>query len=100
MSQITNSISPEGLAREDHGALEMRLFRVMIASVALAVIASTMLLPWRGTTGVVLGGFLSLWDFHWLPTSGAAVFRVGAGGRPPGRGTQFCIRFFLVSPPG
>jgi len=100
MSQITNSISPEGLAREDHGALEMRLFRVMIASVALAVIASTMLLPWRVTTGLMLGGFLSLWNFHWLQTSVAAVFSVSAGDRPQLRVARYVIRYFVVGATG
>jgi len=96
MSQIANSMRAEGLAGEDNGALELRLLRAMMASVALAVIASTMLLPWRVTTGLMLGGLLSLLNFHWLQTSVAAVFKVSAGERPRFRAARFVIRYFVV----
>jgi hypothetical protein len=96
MSQIAHSMIPEGLAREDHGALEMRVFGAMIASVALAVIASTVLWPWRVTTGLMLGGLLSLFNFHWLQSSVAAVFSVGAGERPRIRVLRYVIRYFVV----
>jgi hypothetical protein len=100
MSQIAHSMRVEGLAGEDNGALELRLFRVMIASVALAVIVSTMLLPWRVTTGLMLGGLLSLLNFHWLQTSVAAVFKVSAGARPRVRVARYVIRYFVVGATG
>src|SRR5216684_6786830 len=100
MSQIANSMSAEGLAGEDNGALELRLFRAMMASVTLAVIASTMLLPWRVTTGLMLGGLLSLLNFHWLKTSVAAVFKVSAGARPRVRIARYVIRYFVVGATG
>ncbi len=100
MSQITNSISPEGLAREDHGALEMRVFRVMIASAAVAMVVSAMLLPWRVTTGLMLGGLLSLFNFHWLQSSVAAVFDIGAGERPRVRVSRYFIRYLVVGAVG
>ena len=97
MSQIGNSVSAEGLAGEDRGALEIRVFRVMIASVALAVVVSTMLLPWRVTTGLMLGGLLSLLNFHWLRTSVAAVFNVNAG-QPRRLGiSRYIFRYFVVA---
>src|SRR5216684_7482697 len=97
MSQIANSMSAEGLAGEDNGALELRLFRAMMASVTLAVIASTMLWPWRVTTGLMLGGLLSLLNFHWLETSVAAVFNVSATERPRVRISRYIIRYFVVA---
>ena len=100
MSQIAHSMRVEGLAGEDNGALELRLFRVMIASVALAVIVSTMLLPWRVTTGLLLGGLLSLFNFHWLQTSVAAVFKVSAGARPRVRVARYVFRYFVVAATG
>ncbi len=100
MSQIAHSMSPEGLTREDRGALELRVFRVMIASVALAVVVSTVLLPWRITTGLMLGGLLSLLNFHWLKTSVAAVFDVNAGERPRVRVSRYFIRYFVVGAAG
>src|SRR5258706_4872247 len=96
MSQIANSVSPERFARRDNGALEMRLFRAMIASVGLAVAVSTVLQPWRVTTGLMLGGLLSLFNFHWLQSSVAAVFSVGAGERPRVRVLRYVIRYFVV----
>jgi hypothetical protein len=96
MSQIAHSMRPEGLGREDHGALEMRVFRVMIGSVVLAVVVSTVLWPWRVTTGLMLGGLLSLFNFHWLKTSVAAIFSVNAGERPRVRVSRYFIRYFVV----
>ncbi|SRR6266403_2858525 len=100
MSQVANSMRAEGLAGEDNGALELRLLRAMMASVALAVIASTMLLPWRVTTGLMLGGLLSLLNFHWLQTSVAAVFKVSAGARPRVRVARYVFRYFVIGAAG
>ena len=100
MSQIIHSMRAEGLSGEDNGGLELRVFRMMIASVALAVIVSTMILPWRVTTGLMLGGLLSLLNFYWLKTSVAAVFDVTAGERPRVRIARFVIRYFVVGAAG
>jgi len=97
MSQITNSISGRTIAGDNNGALELRVFRVMMASVAVAVIVSTMFLPWRVTTGLMLGGALSLLNYHWLQTSIAAVFRVSAEQRPQVRVSRYIIRYFVVA---
>ena len=97
MSQIANSVSAERVAGENNGALEMRLWRGMIASVALAVIVSTMLLPWRVTSGLMLGGVLSLLNFHWLRTSIAAVFNVTTAERPHVKISRYIIRYFVVA---
>ena len=45
MSQIANSVSGDGFAGEPDGALEDRIFRLMIAIVSLAVIAGAILPP-------------------------------------------------------
>src|ERR1700704_3380464 len=97
MSQIANSVSPEGLARGANGAVELRVFRAMIVSVGPAVIVSTMLAPWRITTGLMLGGLLSLLNFHWLETSVAAVFNVSAAERPRVRISRYVLRYFVVA---
>ena len=97
MSQIDHSVSAEGLAGGDNGALEMRVFRVMIASVALAVIVSTMLASWRVTTGLMLGGLLSLLNFHWLRTSVAAVFNTSGSERPRIKISRYIVRYFVVA---
>jgi hypothetical protein len=96
MRQIAHSVSAEGVAGGDDGALELRVFRVMIACVLFAAIVSTMLAPWRVTTGLMLGGLLSLLNFHWLQTSVAAVFNVSAGERPRIRISRYVLRYFVV----
>ena len=97
MNQIADSMSGEPLAGSDTGAVELRIFRVMIATVALAVTGSLLFAPWRVTTGLVLGGGLSLLNYHWLRTSVAAIF----GGdietrRPRVRVSRYLIRYFVV----
>ena len=99
MSQIANSMSggafTEGSDIAD-GALEMRVFRMMIATVALAVAGGTMLAPWRVTFGLMLGGALSLLNYHWLRTSIAAVFKVTRTDRPRVQIWRYLIRYFIV----
>ena len=97
MSQIAHSVRGEGITAGADGALEMRVFRVMIATVALAAIGSTMLAPWRVTFGLILGGGLSLLNYHWLRTSIAAVFNVTGTDRPRVKIWRYIVRYFVVS---
>ena len=96
MSQIAHSVRGEGITAGADGALEMRVFRVMIATVALAVVGSTMLAPWRVTFGLILGGGLSLLNYHWLRTSIAAVFNVTGTDRPRVKIWRYIVRYFVV----
>jgi hypothetical protein len=96
MSQIDNSVNAEVLAGADDGALEMRIFRAMIVSVTMAVIVSAILAPWRVTTGLMLGGALSLLNYHWLRTSVAAVFDVGPAERPRVKISRYFLRYVVV----
>ena len=96
MSQIANSMSGEEFTRGADGALEKRVFRVMIVSVALTVVGSTMLAPWRVTLGLMLGGVLSLLNYHWLRTSVMAVFNVTGADRPRVKIWGYLIRYFVV----
>ena len=96
MSHIANSVSGVGLTAPADGALEMRVFRVMIATVVFAVITSTVLAPWRVTLGLMLGGVLSLFNYHWLRTSVAAVFKVRPTERPRIRMSRYIFRYFVV----
>jgi hypothetical protein len=97
MSQIANSV-PAGVDPvADNGALELRLWRGMIVSVALAVIIGTVFGSWRVATGLTLGGALSLLNFHWLKTSVAAVFNVGATERPHVKTSRYILRYFVVA---
>jgi hypothetical protein len=87
----------EGFADEANGALESRVFRVMVWSVTVAVIVSTFLAPWRVTTGLMLGGVLSLLNYHWLQSSVTAIFQVSDETRPRVRISSYIIRYFVVA---
>lgn len=97
MNQIADSVGREPLTGMDTGAVELRILRVMIATVVLAVTTSMVFAPWRFTAGLVLGGGLSLLNYHWLRTSVAAIF----GGdletqRPRVKISRYLIRYFVV----
>jgi len=97
MNQIANSIDVDAFDDSEARSLESRIFRVMAVSVTLAVIVSAVWAPWRVTTGLFLGGVLSLLNYHWLRTSMATVFRVGgAGKRPHLKASRFIIRYLLI----
>lgn len=70
MNEIANSV-PGELTRPD--TTEARIFRAMIVSVVIAVVVSAIVAPWRVTTGLLLGGALSLLNYRWLSGSVAAL---------------------------
>ncbi len=80
MSEIVNSV-PGELTRPD--TTEARIYRAMILAVAIAVIVSAIVAPWRVTTGLLLGGVLSLLNHRWLSGSVAALLDMQKPGVPP-----------------
>ena len=97
MSRIADSA---GLAVEvrDEGALEARLLRSMVVVIVIAVIASVILAPWRVSTGLVLGGALSLLNYHWLHSSVAAIFNIDfATERPRAKASRYLLRYVVVA---
>ncbi len=85
------SVSPET-------ALVARVFRTMAATVALVTIASLTFTPWRVTTGLLLGGLLSLLNHHWMRTSIAAAFESVQGGvKPRVRLARYVLRYFVIA---
>ena len=97
MSEIADSMSPKALSRRDSSAIESRIFLVMIVTIIIAVIAATVLAPWRVMLGLALGSGLSLLNYHWLRTSIAAVFSVDlARQRPRFRAWRYLLRYFVV----
>lgn len=98
MSEIINSAGSGALNAADPVMMQRRLFRVMCAAVALAVMISAPLAPWRVTTGLLLGGLLSLFNHHWLRTSLAAVFSTAESGRRVKIGAaRYVLRYFVVA---
>lgn len=78
--------------------MERRLFRTMCVTVVLSVMISTVLAPWRVTTGLLLGGVLSLLNHHWLRTAiGAAFGTTIAGVKPKIKIVRYLFRYFIVA---
>lgn len=93
----TRGTAPGG-TEEDPSAMERRIFRWMCVTAALAVLVSAPLAPWRVTTGLLLGGVLSLFNHHWLRTSVAAVFDAApAGARPKWKASRYILRYFVMA---
>lgn len=95
---MVNSTGSRALAGTDPAAMEHRLFRTMLWTVALAVIVSAPLAPWRVTTGLLLGGVLSLFNHHWLRTSLSAVFSTAQSGkRVKINAARYVLRYFVIA---
>ena len=83
---------------EDPRAVEGRLRRDMCVTVTAAVALSLLVAPWRVTTGLLLGGALALFNFHWLGASVRSAFG-GApdGARPKLGASRYVLRYFVVA---
>src|SRR2546426_7103392 len=96
MTQIADSVSTDQFPGGSN-AIETRVFFAMILTVGLAVIASAIIAPWRFTVGLMLGGTLSLLNYHWLRTSVAAVFSIDiAAEKPRVKASRYILRYFVV----
>jgi hypothetical protein len=99
MNEGAESARPSGAsdAGEDPRAVERRVFRDTCAAVVIAVAASALLAPWRVTTGLLLGGALSLFNMYWLRTSVTAVFESAPDGRPPRmKAARYVLRYVFI----
>jgi hypothetical protein len=86
------------LSDNRNGDIEGRIFRSMAFAVTLAVVASLPFGHWRITTGLFLGGLLSLLNHHWLSSSTAAAFSVIAHGtRPQLKLTRYILRYLVIA---
>ena len=98
MSEIADSAPREVELCEAGRGLETRLLRLMIATVVVAAGISAFTAPWRFTTGLVLGGALSILNYRWLQTSVAAIFDVNpASERPRAGASRYLLRYLVVA---
>lgn len=90
----------EGTAASDASfmAVERRLSRFSCVAVALMVAFSLPVAPWRVTSGLFIGGLLSLFNYHWLKTSITVAFKVSEseGGRPNFSIWRYVTRYFII----
>ena len=84
---------------KSEGAIDARVLRTMAVAVAVAVAVSSVTAPWRVTTGLLLGGLLSLLSHHWLRTSIATAFAgaLKAGTKPQFTSIKYILRYFVVA---
>lgn len=95
MSETINSVTGE-LTRPDD--VEARIFRSMAVSVAVAVVVCAIVAPWRVTTGVLLGGGLSLLNYRWLHGSVVALLNVQIPGAKPRMSLwKHGLRYLVIS---
>jgi ATP synthase I subunit len=101
MNQIVDNVGEGAFVGDDlahqPGAVEARVFRSMLVALVLAVPVSALFLPWRVTTGLLLGGALSLLNHHWLRKSIAAALNVEVPGRRPRlKAAGYILRYFVI----
>ncbi len=100
MSEILNNVE-RGSAFDgrEGAALERRLLRAMYVVIAVALVVSLMFASWRVTTGLLLGGVLSLFNHRWLRGSLAAVFgdSAASGKRPRLSAARYVLRYFVIA---
>ncbi len=78
--------------------IDGRIFRTMALAAIVAVVASLPFAAWRVTTGLLLGGVLSILNHYWLISSTTAAFKVVAHGAKP-RLTLFnyILRYLVIA---
>jgi hypothetical protein len=90
--------SGSGFPEGRNGGIEARIFRTMIMAVAVAVFGSLPFAQWRVTTGLLVGGLLSLLNHHWLRSSSAAAFSVVVhGAKPKLKLARYILRYVVIA---
>jgi hypothetical protein len=98
MKEIPNNAGGGALSETGSNGIERRLLLTMALAVAITVVASLPFSEWRVTTGLLLGGLLSLLNHRWLSNSTAAAFSVLAHGAKPRLGlVQYILRYLVVA---
>ena len=99
MDRIPNNVGVAASSTPASNDIDARVLRTMTLAVALAVIISAPFAPWRVTTGLLLGGLLSLLSHQWMRTSISAAFdqALGAGTRPRFTSVKYILRYFVVA---
>ena len=98
MQPIADSARPRVEGDEADGRLEERLLRFMIASTAIAFCIAAFMAPWRTSSGLILGGALSVLNYRWLHASVAAIFNINLGTQQPRAGvSRYILRYLVIA---
>ena len=86
------------LALMRNNGIDGRIFRTMAFAVIIAVVASVPFAEWRITTGLLVGGVLSLLNHYWLISSTTAAFKVVAhGAKPRITLAHYILRYLVIA---
>ena len=97
MKEIADKPDGGATAAHDDSGLDERIFRIMAITVALSVIGTVPFFPWRVTTGLLVGGLLSLLNHHWMRTSISAVFsQTSVGSKPRIKVVRYVLRYLVI----
>ncbi|HYX30095.1 MAG TPA: ATP synthase subunit I [Pyrinomonadaceae bacterium] len=96
MKQSPNNAGGGGL-RDPNKALETRLLRSMIVSIAIAVVLTAIFASWRVLLGLALGGLLSILNYRWLHRSATTLLSIGLSSQQPRLSASlFLLRYLVV----
>jgi len=97
MNETGNNVDAGPFFASSGDATSRRIFRSMIVGVILAVSASLLFAPWRVSTGLLVGGLLSLVNHYWLVNSTSTAFRVLIDGQKPRLSlVQYILRYAVI----
>lgn len=99
MKETAASEGKSASSTGEGNGVEGRIFRTMAAAVALAVIVSVPFAAWRVTTGLLVGGLLSLLNYHWMRTSISAAFdhALSREAKPTIKMARYFLRYCVVA---
>ena len=98
MKQPSDNAGAGVLSEMRNNSIDTRIFRTMAIAVGTAVIASVPFAHWRISTGLLLGGLLSLVNHYWLISSTTAAFNVVAYGEKPRLSlAHYILRYFFIA---
>jgi hypothetical protein len=98
MQNSLNNAGGSAFSANRVSGINSRIFRAMVVATAFAVVASLPFGQWRITTGLLLGGLLSLLNHHWLQSSTAALFTVIVeGAKPRLKLAQYLLRYLVIA---
>lgn len=96
MTQLAHSQGTAALNEPD--AINRRIVRTMVFVVLLAATVSLFVTTFQFTSGILLGGALSLLNFSWMRGSIAAAFSVAyAGKKPQIKVVQYVLRYLVIA---
>jgi predicted secreted protein len=98
MAEILDSLTGDEVTSRDASALEARMLRTMIVTSVAAVAIAAAIAPWRITTGLLLGGALSILNYRWLHSSATAIINLNIGSPSPrAHSIRYVLRYAIIA---